>query len=83
MLEYASDRLKNNKEIVLEAVKQNGLALEYASDRLKNNEEIVVTAIKQYESALQFASYRLRQKFCMLTQEFMDLYFLDSYIEMF
>ena len=34
-LEYASEELKNDKEIVLTAVKKSGLALKYASERLK------------------------------------------------
>ena len=32
---YASNKLKNNKEIVLEAVKKCGMALEYASYELR------------------------------------------------
>ena len=48
VLEFASERLKDNEEIVKEAVKQYGLALEYASEELQNNEEIVMEAVKQY-----------------------------------
>ena len=35
-LEYASDRLKDNQEVVLAAVSQNGHALKFASDRFKD-----------------------------------------------
>ena len=35
-LKYADDSLKKDKEIVLEAVKQDGRALQYADDSLKN-----------------------------------------------
>ena len=45
-LEYASDRLKDNEEIVKIAVQYNGYSLQYASDRLKDNEEIVKIAIQ-------------------------------------
>ena len=38
--EYASDELKNDREIVMVAVQQDGGALEYASDELKNDKEI-------------------------------------------
>jgi hypothetical protein len=31
---YASGRLKDDKDLVLEAVKKNGCALEFASERL-------------------------------------------------
>ena len=34
-LEYASDELRNDKEVVLAAVKDCGDALKYASDELK------------------------------------------------
>jgi len=47
-LEYASEKLKDDKEIVLEAVKQDGLALEYASEKLKDDKEIVLEAIKKF-----------------------------------
>ena len=39
-LEYASDRLRDNPEIVKIAVKQDGFALEYASDRLQGDIEL-------------------------------------------
>ena len=45
-MHYASNELKNSKEIVLEAVKQNGFAIEYASYEFKNSKEIVLEAVK-------------------------------------
>lgn len=36
LLEYASERLKDDKDVVLAAVSQNGNALKYASERLKD-----------------------------------------------
>ena len=45
-LENASAELRWSKEIVLEAVKQNGDALENASVELRWNKEIVMEAIK-------------------------------------
>jgi len=41
-LEYASEKLKDDKEIVLEAVKQDGLALQFISEKLKDDKEIVL-----------------------------------------
>lgn len=37
----ASERLKDDKDIVLTAVKEDYRALEYASDRLKNNKKSI------------------------------------------
>jgi len=59
-LKSASNRLKDNYEIVLNAVRQEGVSLEYASDRLKDNREIVVEAIKNSEYAFRYASERLK-----------------------
>ncbi len=45
-LEYASNELKNSKDIVLESVKKNGRALQFASNKLKNSKDIVLEALK-------------------------------------
>ena len=39
-----SDRLKDDKDIVLEAVKNQGSALQFASDSLKEDKEVCMTA---------------------------------------
>ena len=39
--------LKGDREVVLEAVKQNGGALEDASEELKGDREVVMAAVKQ------------------------------------
>tara|TARA_R110000868_G_scaffold140631_3_gene356430 strand:- start:763 stop:1008 length:246 start_codon:yes stop_codon:yes gene_type:complete len=46
----------NDKDFVLEKVKQNGLALEFASEELRNDLEVVIEAIKQDLNAFSFAS---------------------------
>ena len=46
-LRFASDAMKNDKEVVMVAVAQDGRALEYASDALKNDEEVVMFAVAQ------------------------------------
>ena len=38
---------RNDKQIVLAAVRQNGRALHYASDEMKNDREVVLAAVKQ------------------------------------
>ena len=60
ILKYVSDKLKDDKEVVIEAIKRNGLALEFASDRLKDDKDIVIEAVKNNGFALEFASDRLK-----------------------
>ena len=55
-----SSRLRDDKEVVMIAVKKDGSALEVASDRLKDNFEVVMTAVKNCGYALDFASDRLK-----------------------
>ena len=50
---------KNNREIVMVAVKQNGFALQWASEELKGDRDIVMEAVKQNGDALQHASAEL------------------------
>merc|ERR1712224_340697 len=54
-LEYASEEMKKNEQIVLAAVQQDGCALRYASEEMKQNEQIVLAAVQQHGFALQFA----------------------------
>jgi hypothetical protein len=49
-LEYAPENLKNDREFVLEAVKNNASALEYAPENLKNDREIVLIALYKYRT---------------------------------
>jgi histidinol phosphatase-like PHP family hydrolase len=51
-----------DKEVVLAAVKQNGLALEYASKELQNDREVVLAAVKQDGRALEYASDELKSE---------------------
>jgi CxxC motif-containing protein len=60
LLHYASNRLKNNYDIVKEAVKNSWFNLRYASEELKNNKEIVTIAVAQDGCALEYASNNLK-----------------------
>jgi hypothetical protein len=53
-------RLRNDKELILEAVNQDGTSLMFASDKLRNDEEVVLVAVSQNKASLQYASERLR-----------------------
>ena len=48
-----------DKKELLEAVKENGLALKYASESLKNDKEIVLEAVKKDSRASMYMSCRL------------------------
>jgi hypothetical protein len=45
-LEFASDELKNNKDIVLTAMMQNGEALKFASPALQSDRDVVTSAAR-------------------------------------
>ena len=56
------NELRNNKEVVLEAVKQNGYALEYASKKLRADKEFILAlmALRQSGWALEYTSAALK-----------------------
>mmetsp|Transcript_4855 Transcript_4855/g.11558 ORF Transcript_4855/g.11558 Transcript_4855/m.11558 type:complete len:347 (-) Transcript_4855:187-1227(-) len=55
----ASDELRADPEVVMEAVKQTGYALQFASLELRGNEDIVIEAVKKNGHALRYASMGL------------------------
>ena len=57
---YDRDVFKNNKEIMLAAVKNNGGALKYASAALKADKDIVLAAVQNHGQALGNASAALK-----------------------
>ena len=59
-LQYVPKELKNDREIVMAAVKYKGFSLRYASDELKNDFEIVIAAIQICRYALEYASDELK-----------------------
>lgn len=64
-LQYASERLKKNKEIVLAAVRENGNALQYASYSMTDDEVVVYEAITNTKHrvnlAFSYISRRLKE----------------------
>lgn len=62
LLEYASERLRNDREVVCSALKSRAQSLRYASDELKDDEELVMLAIEGAAEALICASARLKNK---------------------
>jgi len=61
LLEYADESLKRDKEIVMEAVKDYGLALGWADNSLKRDKEIVLAAVKQGGYSLEYADESLKR----------------------
>ena len=60
-LKYASESLKNDKEVVMLAVKKLGIALKYASESLKNDMDVVKMAIEKGNlKSLKFVGVSLR-----------------------
>ncbi|MCR4792549.1 MAG: DUF4116 domain-containing protein [Lachnospiraceae bacterium] len=62
-LKYANCRMESDfldKELVLEAVRKDGLALEFAPDRLKADRQVVLEAIRQNARAVKFMNERFR-----------------------
>jgi hypothetical protein len=59
-VKYASERLKDDKQFAIEAVKHHSHVLKYLSPRLQDDEDVVLAALKQYPmSPLEFASKRI------------------------
>jgi hypothetical protein len=46
-IKFVNNRLKSDKDIVIEALNHNSLSLEYANDDMKSNKEIALYAIKK------------------------------------
>lgn len=57
---YASDKLKNDPDVVWLAVKKNGLLLEHASLEMQNNQLIAKTAVSQNGLALQYVGDNIK-----------------------
>ena len=71
-LAYCPEDVKNDKESVLAAVRNNGADLQYASDELKNDKEVVLAAINNQTplseanvddiySVIRFASVEIKK----------------------
>jgi hypothetical protein len=60
LLQFASEELRNDKEVVLEAIKYNKLNFEFASTSLRDDKEVALEAVANNMQTLQYASERLR-----------------------
>ena len=55
-LEYASEKLRNNKEFALEAICRDLREWQYVSSKLKNDKEFVLSAVQQNWKVFEYAS---------------------------
>ena len=59
-LQFASPVLRDDRAIVMVAVKSRGCVLEFASPRLQGDKGIVLAAVSNRGSALKYATERMR-----------------------
>ena len=59
-LEYATEELRGDREVVMTAVASNGWALEYATEDLRGDREVVMTAVASNGWGVNHASEELR-----------------------
>eukprot|EP01080_Neovahlkampfia_damariscottae_P009253 gene9253-1340_t len=60
ILEYVSDRLKNDNDIYMTAFKKNSMSIKFLPEEYKSNEEIIIEGIKQHVKSLYFVSLKLK-----------------------
>lgn len=61
------DSYRDNKDIVMEAVTQNGKSLRFASDRLKNDIEVAIAAVAEDGLAIELVSTGLKKNESLAT----------------
>ena len=60
---WASEEIRGNKNIVMEAVKSNGYEIQYASNELKNDKEVVITALKENKMAFACIGKDIKEEY--------------------
>ncbi|HCP8973791.1 DUF4116 domain-containing protein [Escherichia coli] len=60
LLEFASERLRDEESLIQEAIQKDSDALMYASERLKDKESIIQAAIQTNSYSLMYASDRIK-----------------------
>ncbi len=61
ILYFATKEMRDDKEVVLEAVKNKGIIVKYASSRLKKDLDIGLAAMGQDKSCYQFLAPELQE----------------------
>lgn len=60
VLEFASDKIKNDKALILVGVNNNGYVLKFAGDEMKDDKEVVLAAVNNKGDSIKYASERLK-----------------------
>lgn len=60
LLYYASERLKNDAEVVRVAITNDYLAMAHCSDELRNSKEFMMRAVRINGNTLRYASYAIQ-----------------------
>ena len=62
---HASEKLRGNRDLVLEAVRNNGLSLAHVSVKLRGNYDIVLESVKNNGLSLTNDSEKLRGNYAL------------------
>nr|WP_306674589.1 DUF4116 domain-containing protein [Endozoicomonas sp. ISHI1] len=62
-LKYASQRVRNDRELVLEAIAKHPLDLQYASEEMKRDKEVVLAAVNRNGYCMGHASPKLQDDY--------------------
>jgi len=80
-IQFPSEEMKNDEEIVLAAVTQNGTSIKYIPEKLKDKHKIVLAAINQNPLAYEFVPDTLKSDkntILYLIQGLVDSYEIDK-----
>jgi hypothetical protein len=64
-LQFASQLLRGEKDIVLAAVRNEGVALEYASSEMRNDVDVADTAVRQNRNAVKYLGHLYLARFSL------------------
>ena len=56
----ATEEMQGDREVVMSAVAQSGLALEYATEEMRGDREVVMSAVAEDAYALQYATEEMK-----------------------
>lgn len=70
VIRYASERLKDDKDIGLVVVSGNGTYMEYLSKRLRNDKDIAITAVRNHPSAVRCFGEEIRKDYDVMLEAY-------------
>ena len=79
-LTFAGNKIKDNKEIVVEAVRNNSSSFKYASPNLQGDKEIALLSLKDSASNLKYVSEELKNDKKFILEALMENTKVYSYL---